>query len=121
MWWYSGVRCSVLCWWVWQESGFSRREDVYFIKKFYKFCTFNAISKNIVATNSITLQNKSGTLTSTLTRLTPLVCIIIPSHYETFHLHILDNIRNAESQSKQPTESHSKQQNFAAEIRQHPL
>jgi hypothetical protein len=40
-----GVRRSVLCWCVWQESGFSRREDVFaFIllyKKFYKFCTFN--------------------------------------------------------------------------------
>jgi hypothetical protein len=27
-WWESGVRLSVLCWCVWQESGFSRREDV---------------------------------------------------------------------------------------------
>jgi hypothetical protein len=43
----SGVRRSVLCWCVWQESGFSRREDVltfnFLFEKFYKFCTFNAI------------------------------------------------------------------------------
>lgn len=40
----SGVRWSVLCQCVLQESDFSRREDVlhllYLIKKYYKFCTF---------------------------------------------------------------------------------
>jgi hypothetical protein len=25
----AGVRCSILCWYDWQESGFSRREDVF--------------------------------------------------------------------------------------------
>jgi hypothetical protein len=35
VWWESGIRRSVLCWCVWQECDFSRREDVRF-KKFYK-------------------------------------------------------------------------------------
>jgi hypothetical protein len=38
-----GVRWSVLCWYMWQESGFSRREYVFTFEKFYKFYTFNAI------------------------------------------------------------------------------
>jgi hypothetical protein len=37
----SGLRLSVLCWWVRQESGFSRREDVF---------TFNLFSKEILWT-----------------------------------------------------------------------
>jgi hypothetical protein len=32
----SGVRRSVLCWCVWQESGFSRREDVFTFNLLYK-------------------------------------------------------------------------------------
>jgi hypothetical protein len=32
VWWESGVWRSVLCWCVWQESGFSRREDVFTLK-----------------------------------------------------------------------------------------
>jgi hypothetical protein len=46
---------------VWQESGFSRCEDVFafnFIKNVYKFCTFNAISKDNAAINFITAQHK---------------------------------------------------------------
>jgi hypothetical protein len=43
----SGVRRSVLCWFVWQESGFSRREDVLTYnllrKEINKFCIFFAI------------------------------------------------------------------------------
>jgi hypothetical protein len=35
----SGVRRSVLCWCVWQESGFGRREDVF---------TFNLLHKEIL-------------------------------------------------------------------------
>jgi hypothetical protein len=36
---YGGVRRSVLCWCVWQESGFSRREDVF---------TFDLVHKGIL-------------------------------------------------------------------------
>jgi hypothetical protein len=32
----SGVRWSVLCWYVWQESGFSRREDIFAFNLVYK-------------------------------------------------------------------------------------
>jgi hypothetical protein len=35
VWRESGVRRSVLCWRVWQESGFSRREDVFTLKSIY--------------------------------------------------------------------------------------
>jgi hypothetical protein len=77
----SGVRRSVLCWCVWQESGFSRSEDVfikiYFIKRFYKFCTFNAICKDDSAINYITIQHKRGTFPSTLTGDNTLVPYII--------------------------------------------
>jgi hypothetical protein len=55
--WKSGVRRSVLCCHVWQESGVSRHEDLfsfnYIIKKFYKYCTFNAICKDNAAINYI--------------------------------------------------------------------
>jgi hypothetical protein len=64
LWWglaESGVRRSVLCWCVWQESGFSSREDIFtfnlLFKTFYKFCTFNAICKDN-AINCITVQQK---------------------------------------------------------------
>jgi hypothetical protein len=57
-----GVRRSVLCWCVWQECGFSRREDVFtfnlVIKRFYKYYTFNAIYKDNAAKNCITVQHK---------------------------------------------------------------
>jgi hypothetical protein len=56
---------------LWQESGFSCREDVFtfnlFIKKFYKFCTFSAIFKDNAAINCITVQHKKGSFPSTLT------------------------------------------------------
>jgi hypothetical protein len=39
VWRVSGVRRSVLCWCVWQESGFSCREDV---------CTFDLLQKDIL-------------------------------------------------------------------------
>jgi hypothetical protein len=39
VWRESGVRRSVLCWCVWQESDFSRREDVF---------TFNLVYKEIL-------------------------------------------------------------------------
>jgi hypothetical protein len=62
VWRESGVKRSVLCCCVWQESGFNGREDVshfiYFFKKFYKFCTFNAVCKNNSAINCITVQHK---------------------------------------------------------------
>jgi hypothetical protein len=40
---------------------------IYFIKKYYKFCTFNAICKDIAAINCITVQYKKGLFPSTLT------------------------------------------------------
>jgi hypothetical protein len=38
----------------WQESGFTRREDAFTFnfRKFYKFCTFNAICKDNAAVSS---------------------------------------------------------------------
>jgi hypothetical protein len=49
----SGVRSSVLCWCVWQKSDLSFSEDVFTFdlvyKRFYKFCTFNAICKGSAA------------------------------------------------------------------------
>jgi hypothetical protein len=66
VWRESGVRRSVLCWCIWQESDSSHREDVFtfnshlihFIKIFYKFCTFSAIFKDKAALNCITAQPK---------------------------------------------------------------
>jgi hypothetical protein len=59
----SGVRQSVLCWCVWQGSGFSRREDVFTFnlvyKICYKVCAFNEICKDNAAINCITVQHKS--------------------------------------------------------------
>jgi hypothetical protein len=59
VWWEFGVRRSILFWWFWQKSGVSRREDVliliYLVNKCYKFCTFNAISKDNAAINYITV------------------------------------------------------------------
>jgi hypothetical protein len=44
-----GVRVSILCCCIWQESGFGRCEDVFtrnlFPKDIRKFCTFSTISK----------------------------------------------------------------------------
>jgi hypothetical protein len=39
---------------------------VYFIKKFYKFCTFNAICIDNTAINCITVQHKKVSFMSTL-------------------------------------------------------
>jgi hypothetical protein len=70
-WWESGIRRLVLCRCVWQESGFSRREDVFtfnlLLKKFYKCCTLSVIYKDNAAINCITVQNKQGSFPSTLT------------------------------------------------------
>jgi hypothetical protein len=46
---------------------------IYFIKKCYKFCTFNAICKENVAMNCITVKHKTGSFPSTLTGHTTLV------------------------------------------------
>jgi hypothetical protein len=57
----SGVRRLVFCWCVWQESGFSRREDVFILNLLHKeilVCTFNAICKVNAATNRIYVQHK---------------------------------------------------------------
>jgi hypothetical protein len=40
---------------------------IYFIKKCYKFCTFNSICEDNAAINCITFQNKRGSFPSTLT------------------------------------------------------
>jgi hypothetical protein len=55
----SAVRRSLLCWCVWQESGFSRREEIYFIKKFYKCRIFNTICRDNAGINCITVQHKN--------------------------------------------------------------
>jgi hypothetical protein len=81
VWRESGVRGSVLCWCVWDESGFSRREDVFKFnlveKEFYKLCTLNAILKDNAAINCITVQHKKCSFPSNLTGNTTLVTIII--------------------------------------------
>jgi hypothetical protein len=52
-----------LCWCVWQESGFSRREDVFkFILKRHKICFLNAVCKDAAAINcTAVLFNFDGT------------------------------------------------------------
>jgi hypothetical protein len=60
-----------LCWCDWQESGFSRPEDVFtfnlLLKKFYNFFTFNATCKDNSTINCISFQYKKGSFPSTLT------------------------------------------------------
>jgi hypothetical protein len=66
VWRESGARWSVLCLYVWQESGFSRREDVFtfnlpfffLFQKFNEFCTFNAICKDNAAINCVSVEHK---------------------------------------------------------------
>jgi hypothetical protein len=81
VWRKSGVRRSFYVGAVWQESGFSRHEDVFtfnlLFKKFYKFCTFNAICEGNAAINCITIQHKKGLFPSTLTGHTALVNVMI--------------------------------------------
>jgi hypothetical protein len=78
----AGVRWSVLCWCVWQESGFSRREDVFtwnlLQKKNYEFCNFNAIFKDSAVIDYITIQHKEGSFPSILTGHTTLVIVYWP-------------------------------------------
>jgi hypothetical protein len=40
---------------------------IYFIRKFYKFCTFSAICKDNAAINCITVEHKKVSFPSTLT------------------------------------------------------
>jgi hypothetical protein len=52
----------------WQGSGFSHSEDVftliYFVKIFYKFCTFSAICEDIAAINyRLSLLNTKWSIT----------------------------------------------------------
>jgi hypothetical protein len=58
-----GVLRSVLGWYVWGESSFSRHEDVFTFNLpekyvFYKLCTVEAIRKYNAAVNCITVQHK---------------------------------------------------------------
>jgi hypothetical protein len=46
-------------------------------KKFYKFCTFNAICKDNFAINCIIVQHRKGSFPSTLTGRTTLVSFIV--------------------------------------------
>jgi hypothetical protein len=52
----SVVRRLVLCWCIWQKSGFSAVKMfshlIYFIKKLCNCCTFDAICKDNAAANS---------------------------------------------------------------------
>jgi hypothetical protein len=50
---------------------------IYFIKKFYKFCTFIVICKDNVAINFITLQHKTRSFPSILMGHTTLVFLIL--------------------------------------------
>jgi hypothetical protein len=76
------VVCGGVC--VWRESGvrvcvgaFGRSlasvavkifsHLIYFVKKFYKFCTFSATLKVSAAMNYITVQHKKGLFPSPLT------------------------------------------------------
>jgi hypothetical protein len=68
----SEVMRAFLCVRVWQEFDFNGREEVltfffYFVEKFYKCCTFIAISKDNTAVNCITFQHKKGVFPLTLT------------------------------------------------------
>jgi hypothetical protein len=71
VWRESGVRRSVLCGaFGWNLASvavkmFSRL--IYFMKKFYKCCTLNAICKDNAAVNCITVPHKTGLFPSTLT------------------------------------------------------
>jgi hypothetical protein len=64
---------SFLCARVWQEFDFNGREEVltfffYFVEKFYKCCTFIAISKdNKYCSKLYTFQHKKGVFPLTLT------------------------------------------------------
>jgi hypothetical protein len=53
---------------------------IYFIKKFYKFCTFNMICKGNTAINCRTVQHKICSFPSTLTNHTTLVSLIFKHH-----------------------------------------
>jgi hypothetical protein len=45
VWRESGIRRSVLCWCVWQEFGFSRREDVFTLNLLYTEIFINVVLK----------------------------------------------------------------------------
>jgi hypothetical protein len=62
----SGDRRSVLCWCVWQECGFGRREDVFTFNAIYTCFTFSAICKDNAAINCL-LLNTGGSFPWTLT------------------------------------------------------
>jgi hypothetical protein len=59
----SGIRRSVLCWCVWQESSFSHREYVctFYLRRktIANFFTFNSICKDKTAIKCITVQHKT--------------------------------------------------------------
>jgi hypothetical protein len=66
LWWglaESGVRWSILCWCVWQESGLSHIEDVFAFnlihKEIYKRSIFIPICRANATINCITVQRKN--------------------------------------------------------------
>jgi hypothetical protein len=79
VWRESGARRSVLCWSVWQDSGFIRREDVFTFNLVEK--KFNAICKDNAAINCITVQHRKVSFPSTLTGHTYIASMMINSGF----------------------------------------
>jgi hypothetical protein len=52
---------------IWRQSPWRCFQIIYFTKKFYKFCTFNAIRKDNAAINCIIVQHKETSYPSILT------------------------------------------------------
>jgi hypothetical protein len=65
IWQESGVRELVLCWCIWQKSGFSCHDEVFTINLLYKeicmfckFCTFHAICEDNAAIKFTTFHKQ---------------------------------------------------------------
>jgi hypothetical protein len=54
--------------------------SIYFVKTFYKFCSFSAICNDNAAINSVTVQHKNGSFPSTLTGHKLLLVIQVKSY-----------------------------------------
>jgi hypothetical protein len=66
---------------------------IYFVLKFYKFCTFDAICKDNAAINCITVQHKEGSFPSTLTGHTTLLYFIMFFfHYNVDACHLSNKV-----------------------------
>jgi hypothetical protein len=74
---YGGVSLESVSQFYVGASGFSccASHLIYFIKKIYKYCTFNVIYNDNSAISCVTLQHKKGLYLSTLTHLAMLVIL----------------------------------------------